>query len=75
MKRQFIYMLLSKAPDVLTKLREEHTRVFSADFDETIEMLRESPSKLNDLTYTTAVIQETLRLFPVGFSPREGHPG
>lgn len=68
-------MLLSKSPDVLQKLRDEHTRVFAADFDETVKILRDSPSKLNELTYTTAVIQETLRLFPVGFGVREAAEG
>ncbi|KAF3928262.1 hypothetical protein AA313_de0208120 [Arthrobotrys entomopaga] len=56
-------------------MREEHSRVFSPDFEETVRILREAPQKLNDLTYTTAVIQETLRLFPVGFTLREGRPG
>lgn len=67
-------MLLSKHPEILQKLREEHTRVFHEDFTSTINLLQDSPSKLNDLEYTTAVIKETLRLFPVGFSVREAAP-
>lgn len=64
-------MLLSKSPEVVQKLREEHSEVFHSDFTETVRILRESPQKLNELKYTTAVITETLRLFPVGFGVRE----
>jgi cytochrome P450 len=68
-------MLLSKAPEVVAKLREEHTKVFDKDFNKTIEKVVESPAKLEELEYTAAVIKETLRLFPVGFSVREAEPG
>jgi cytochrome P450 len=64
-------MLLSKSPKVLAKLREEHTHVFHSSFDETLEMVQAKPSKLDELDYTTAVIRETLRLFPVGFGVRK----
>jgi cytochrome P450 len=72
---QYCYMLLSKNPDVVQKLREEHTRVFDADFSRTVDILRENPHKLNELDYTTSVIKETLRLFPVGFGVRVATPG
>ncbi|KAG0646995.1 Cytochrome P450 monooxygenase aflN [Hyphodiscus hymeniophilus] len=72
---QYIYMLLSKNPKVLQKLRDEHTRVFHSDPTESINILQDSPAKLNELEYTTAVIKETLRLFPVGFMVREAEPG
>jgi cytochrome P450 len=65
-----MYMLLSKSPTVLAKLREEHTRVFHSSFDATLEMVEAKPSKLDELDYTTAVIRETLRLFPIGFGVR-----
>jgi cytochrome P450 len=68
-------MLLSKNPDVVQKLREEHSRVFDPSFDRTLAILRENPHKLNELDYTTSVIKETLRLFPVGFGIRVSPPG
>jgi cytochrome P450 len=63
-------MLLSKSPKVLAKLREEHTCIFHSSFVKTIEMVEAKPSKLDELDYTTAVIRETLRLFPIGFGVR-----
>lgn len=64
-------MLLSAFPEALRKLREEHDRVFSKDFDETLRLLRDEPNRVNDLHYTTAVINETLRLFPAGMIIRQ----
>lgn len=64
-------MLLSESPEVLKKLREEHSRVFNPNFNETVNILQTSPQKLDDLEYTATVIKEVLRLFPVGFSVRQ----
>ncbi|KAL7786304.1 cytochrome P450 [Trichoderma ceciliae] len=66
----YVLMLLGAFPDKLQKLREEHDRVFDKDHDKTVEMLREQPGLIKDLAYTTAVINETLRMFPIGFSIR-----
>ncbi|OCK82089.1 cytochrome P450 3A30 [Lepidopterella palustris CBS 459.81] len=66
----FIYMLLSIHPEAMQHLRQEHDRVFHSDISTTHSMLHDSPHKLNELDYTTAVIKETLRLFPVGFGIR-----
>ena len=68
-------MLLSAFPEVLQKVREEHDRIFGITFDETLQVLREDPSCINDLPYTTAVIQETLRMFPIGMVVRNPPPG
>jgi cytochrome P450 len=61
---------LSIHPEVVKRLREEHERVFHRDMAITLDYLRESPHKTNELEYTTAVIKETLRMFPVGFGVR-----
>ncbi|KAI1409988.1 cytochrome P450 [Hypoxylon sp. FL1857] len=70
-----LYMLLSKHPNVVQKLRKEHDRVFGKDLETTLETLKEFPVKLNELEYTTAVLKETLRLFPVGFGVKEAPAG
>jgi cytochrome P450 len=59
-------MLLSAFPHALQKLRDEHDRIFDKDFVKTVAMLRENPGLVNQLKYTTAVINETLRMFPIG---------
>lgn len=71
----FASMLLSKNPKCLAKLRAEHDRIFAPSHGQTVAILTESPHKLAELEYTQAVISETLRLFPVGGSLREGRPG
>ncbi len=63
-------MLLGAFPEALKKLREEHDRVFGRDLDGTVKMLQERPSLIKELEYTTAVISETLRMFPIGFVVR-----
>jgi cytochrome P450 len=68
-------MLLSKHPEVVQKLREEHNQVFGADFDATVRLMVESPEKLPDLEYTTCVLKEAMRLFPIGFGVREAPKG
>ncbi|PGG97383.1 hypothetical protein GX51_07353 [Blastomyces parvus] len=62
----YVFMILSKRPEVVRKAREEHDTVFSPDFNRTVEMIRENPEKLYELQYTTSIIKETLRLFPIG---------
>ncbi|KAL7926879.1 cytochrome P450 [Trichoderma austrokoningii] len=70
----YILMLLGVFPDALQKLREEHDRIFDKDHDKTVQMLQEQPGLINNLAYTTAVVNETLRLFTVGFSVRSAPP-
>jgi cytochrome P450 len=67
--------MLSFHPNVMAKLRREHDQAFDADLVKTQNILRTTPHKTTELVYTTAVIKETLRLFPAGFSARKAKPG
>ena len=67
-----LYML-SKHPEALAKVREEHDNLFGNS--STAELLRTQPEIVNRLPYTLAVIKETLRLFPPANGMREGLPG
>ncbi|KAI0180747.1 cytochrome P450 [Hypoxylon sp. FL1284] len=71
----YLYMLLSKHPEVMQKMRDEHDRVFGKDLETTVEMVKESPMKLEELEYTTCVLKEAMRLFPVGFGVKEAPRG
>jgi len=65
---------LSVHPEVVRKLREEHDSVFTNGIDATFEMLQRDSYKLNQLEYTTNVIKEVLRFYPVGYTVRAEHP-
>jgi cytochrome P450 len=70
----FAYHYLHQHQDVLEKLRQEHDRVLGPDTTDTTRKISETPTLLNQLTYTTAIIKETLRLEPPIGSCREGSP-
>ncbi|KAJ4397037.1 hypothetical protein N0V93_001261 [Gnomoniopsis smithogilvyi] len=63
----FIIMLLSAHPSCLQALREEHNRIAGHTFAAATDLLTNQPQRTSELEYTTGVIKETLRLFPVGF--------
>ncbi|KAK7183007.1 hypothetical protein DPSP01_006044 [Paraphaeosphaeria sporulosa] len=67
--------LLSKNPSALARLRDEHTKVFGPDVSTAPSALRANPRLINQLPFTTAVIKETLRLFPPAGGFRGGEPG
>lgn len=71
----FTYMMLATHPEVLRKVREEHDTIFGKDIDATLQTLEESPRKLEELTYSAAVLKEALRMFPIGFSMKQAKPG
>ncbi|KAF2116115.1 cytochrome P450 3A30 [Lophiotrema nucula] len=70
----FAYMLLSANPDVIEKIRQEHRDVYSSDVNETLSLLHDDPIRLNKLDYTTSVIKETLRIYPIGNTGRAPDP-
>ncbi|KAK8018672.1 thiamine diphosphate-binding protein [Apiospora marii] len=62
-----------KHPTVLSKMRAEHDEVFGSLVDSAMNTISENPAVLNSLPYTTAVIKETMRLFPAANGIRQGH--
>ncbi|MCJ1384796.1 hypothetical protein MMC17_007914 [Xylographa soralifera] len=71
----YIWYVMSTNALVRERVRGEHAKVFGRNLDEAVRKLKEEPHLLNRLPYTTAVIKETLRLYPVGSSLRGGEPG
>lgn len=70
----YTYHLLSKHPEIMTRLREEHDKIFGP-IANTAALLKNQPALLNQCTYTLAVIKEVMRLYPPSSSLREGRPG
>ncbi|KAF2116121.1 cytochrome P450 [Lophiotrema nucula] len=67
------YHLLSKNPDILVQLRDEHDRVFVPETSTTANRLKEDPSLLNKCKPTQAIIKETLRLYAPAATMRIGN--
>jgi hypothetical protein len=59
----------------MKRLREEHDRIFGTDLATTAETIRKYPSKTNELEYTTAVLKEVMRFFPIGSATKENPAG
>ncbi|OHW97347.1 cytochrome p450 [Colletotrichum incanum] len=69
----FMTNLLSKHPDVLARVRAEHNDVFGPDITAVQRLISSQPKLLNQLSYTTAVIKEALRIYPPGATTRMGN--
>lgn len=69
----YILHLLAANPNILVKVHAEHDRLLGSDLSAP-PILKEQAHLTNDLTYTTAVIKEVLRLFPPGGASRAGSP-
>ncbi len=74
----WLFYLLHRHPGVHAKVVEELNTVFGRDTpassSSTASKIRTDPHLLNRLPYTTAVIKETLRLFPLASTIRFGSP-
>lgn len=67
----FAYHLLNKNPEALAAIRAEHDEVLGKDPSVAREAVDADPQLLNRLPYTSAVLKETLRLFPPAGAVRQ----
>lgn len=70
----YLLYLLSVHDHVLSSVRAEHNLVLGSDPLEAASQISTDPYLLNKLPYTTAVIKESMRLFPAASTTRSGEP-
>ena len=71
----YIFHLLSSHLLALERIRAEHNEAYGSDITQTKAKIAANPHSINQLPFTLAVIKETLRLFPVASTTRDGEPG
>jgi sterigmatocystin biosynthesis cytochrome P450 monooxygenase len=70
----WILYLLHRYPRVQARLKQELDAVFPISPEETAAAIRANHHLVGELPYTTAVIKETLRIFPPASGLRAGAP-
>lgn len=70
-----IFWKLHQNPDCLAKVRAEHDEVFGSDPALSAQKIRDDPTLLNRLPYTSAVMKESMRVQAVTGSVRAGEAG
>jgi cytochrome P450 len=70
----FTFHLLSKHPQALKRMREEHNAVLGINERKALSVLMSNPHLLNQLPYTLAAIKEALRLYSTVAAIRDGQP-
>lgn len=71
----YCYHLLAQNPEARARVVDEHNRVFGSNVKQAGQHITDNPHLLNQLPYTSAVVKETLRLYPPASSTRSGEPG
>ncbi|KAL8657646.1 MAG: hypothetical protein Q9226_001708 [Calogaya cf. arnoldii] len=71
----YCYHLLSLNPKSRDSFMNEHNKVLGSDVEQAASLLGTNPHLLKQLPFTTAVIKETLRLYPPASSTRQGEFG
>ncbi|PVH71986.1 cytochrome P450 [Cadophora sp. DSE1049] len=71
----YLYYVLDKHPEVLTRLRKEHDEFLGSNPSDASACIHAEPTILKRMTYTTAVIKESLRLFVGAGTIRNGIKG
>ncbi len=71
----YIAYALSRHPEALRKVRQEHDEIFGTNVEQTPHLIKNDPHLINKLPYTVAIIKEILRLYVPASSARKGLPG
>ncbi|KAH9205630.1 cytochrome P450 [Leptodontidium sp. 2 PMI_412] len=71
----YLYYVLDRHPEVLSRLRKEHEEFLGSDPGDVGTRIHTDPNILKRMTYTTAVIKESLRLFVGAGTIRNGIKG